>query len=372
MACNCVDGRPPIEKLTKDRVLQLHNIADMHKYVGVKCDLYTKKDMVSQEWDYSLPTFTCLNPHSIPNSHTSLEVLNKHLGVPGFVIAGETLSIGLINYNVYMVEVQDKKEEMVKKFSDIVNKELKFPLIHHTSVCWTWRNGETVIRLFAHQYSTISELVHSFDIGAYQVAYDGATLYLSSMGLLAFSIGKILLNENCCSEDLAKCYNNGFGLIVPENLYNTSRRLIYLAQNSVSIYIESKSGLDIKTSGMMEHSNTRVGDFPTDVYILDETMIRHNIRNFVRNKCCNLVAVGLFDTKPYLTKEKIISEYETLAKIINFNNVRDMHSLSEYFIPSAWDEITHAENKPAAVIQQGTDIMLPWLLNQKYQILPEW
>lgn len=75
------------------------------------------------------------------------------------------------------------------------------------------------VQVILRMYSSISEIIHGFDIGAAQVAWDGENVWFTSMGRVAYEQGINVLNlskrRGTYEKRLIKYTNRGFGLVLP-------------------------------------------------------------------------------------------------------------------------------------------------------------
>jgi hypothetical protein len=91
-------------------------------------------------------------------------------------------------------------------------------LAHRTkgAVTWTFGNGHPPVQVVLRGYATLAEVLHGFDLGAPQVAFDGAEVWVTRLGRLAAERGLILvdLSVRRCSFErrLARYFARGYWL----------------------------------------------------------------------------------------------------------------------------------------------------------------
>jgi hypothetical protein len=95
-------------------------------------------------------------------------------------------------------------------------------MVHRTRGCITFSdsyNGSTV-QVVLRAYSTISEVLHGFDLGAAQVAFDGERAFLTAMGVFAATRGANVLNlavrRVSYEARLVRYLRRGYALVVPD------------------------------------------------------------------------------------------------------------------------------------------------------------
>jgi hypothetical protein len=114
------------------------------------------------------------------------------------------------------------------------NPELGGVVVHRTRGCVTFETARKVrqdgsrrcgfvrgpVQVVLRAYSTVSELLHGFDLGAAQVAFDGARAFLTAMGAFAATRGANVLNlavrRVSYEARLARYLRRGFTLAVPD------------------------------------------------------------------------------------------------------------------------------------------------------------
>jgi flagellar biosynthesis GTPase FlhF len=83
----------------------------------------------------------------------------------------------------------------------------------------TIKRQELKVQIVLRYYSSISEVLHGFDIGSACVAWDGRKYYSTSMGIYAFrhslNIVDMSLRSGTYEKRLNKYINRGYGVILP-------------------------------------------------------------------------------------------------------------------------------------------------------------
>jgi hypothetical protein len=96
--------------------------------------------------------------------------------------------------------------------------------VHRTRGCVTFypnmRGGCTPIQVVLRAYSSVSEVLHGFDLGAAQVAFDGERVFLTALGVFAATRGVNILNlavrRVSYEARLARYLSRGYALVVPD------------------------------------------------------------------------------------------------------------------------------------------------------------
>jgi hypothetical protein len=99
-------------------------------------------------------------------------------------------------------------------------------VVHRTRGCVTFsgkgRAGDlpATVQVILRAYSSVSELLHGFDLGAAQVAFDGERVFLTAMGVFAATRGANVLNlavrRVSYEARLARYLRRGFTLAAPD------------------------------------------------------------------------------------------------------------------------------------------------------------
>jgi hypothetical protein len=82
-------------------------------------------------------------------------------------------------------------------------------------------------------YSSLAEVLHSFDLGSSAVAWDGQRVHLTALSKVAFELGVNILNLNArrasYENRICKYWERGFNLVLPELGAGFTGRLPYLS-----------------------------------------------------------------------------------------------------------------------------------------------
>lgn len=240
---------------TKKDLLEAMRIDHAHRYRGVKDGLVTLYEMEKtyqmRRWDFSLPTigfkdrlitnWTPKDGHDrvkhfvkrIQNDPT-VSCIYEYILSGAFVLAGGMLSHILRTDERYLHDIHERDfdlfvvnkteshaEECIKNmFLELKKIDDKFEMYVNPN-CVTIVNPVTrmCVQIILRSYSTISEVIHGFDIGAAQVAWDGLDVYMTSMGRVAYEQGVIVLNltkrRGTYEARLQKYFNCGFNVVLP-------------------------------------------------------------------------------------------------------------------------------------------------------------
>lgn len=162
------------------------------------------------------------------------KVLHPFLGTPGLVLAGGATSRLLcdeelypgVDLDLFVVGLDSrlalrKVEQLMKALETLSSSRWRNykPRCWNSEGCYTITFDLVVIQIIKRAYATISEVLHSFDIGPAAVAYDGKEVYFSGLGRLAYTAGMMVLNlkrrRASYEHRLAKYFGRGFSLAIP-------------------------------------------------------------------------------------------------------------------------------------------------------------
>nr|QBK90999.1 MAG: hypothetical protein LCPAC201_03000 [Pithovirus LCPAC201] len=158
--------------------------------------------------------------------------------------------------------------------------------------------GQVILRLYDHP----SEVLHGFDLGSCQMAYDGEEVFTTSAGLLAIMMGINVIDmkrrRRTYEKRLSKYFGRGFGIVFPNfspaslelQIIRTPDFMMFKDPENDTGYprcsfkpLTKGSVLDGEEySGMLESYQVQVNDYKVE---------RHNISNYIRQKS--------YGSKPY-------------------------------------------------------------------------
>ena len=161
-----------------------------------------------------------------------------------------------------------------------------------------YEEGGNIAQVILRRYSHPSEVLHSFDLGSCQLAYDGTDVFTTSVGLLAIKMGINIIDmtrrRRTYERRLSKYFDRGLGIVFPNlspvSLEKKTIETSYFSLNNGKYYgaIANFSpliyGKEFKEeySGMVESYQIQI-DY--------QKVQRHNISNYIRQKS--------YGTKPY-------------------------------------------------------------------------
>ncbi len=97
--------------------------------------------------------------------------------------------------------------------------------VHRTAGCVTFvappaDDDVSVVQVVLRRYSTLAEVIHGFDLGASAVAFDGESVYMTALGVIAMSYRANILNLKArrasYERRLIRYYQRGYALILPD------------------------------------------------------------------------------------------------------------------------------------------------------------
>lgn len=243
----------------RQEILNLIEIDKKHRYKGVTDDLFTFDQLNLDRYTIDEPGF----PPRLTSCHiqknrkpfrtlaayrefanTQIYSLLQGFDRKGMIAAGGAVCQALHQtpkwqYNDLDFFLVGLTEEEAKNKINALADHLYLNQIHNRSAggrqlmvqrtqrCITFgiisRNGlliSTPIQVVLRLFSTISEVLHCFDLGSSAIADDGTNLYFSSLGKFAQEIGYNILDlsrrQASYEYRIQKYMNRGFGLIVPD------------------------------------------------------------------------------------------------------------------------------------------------------------
>jgi hypothetical protein len=249
---------------TKEDLLGAMRCDNAHRYKGVKGDVCTLEKIMQDHkengkpglWNNSLPTIGRADqpwfsgvPYtkdgkgatiqetfdvrisSFDERHSAHKIIRNHIKKGNFVLAGGMVSYAMNlralsmhdrDYDLFVVEKSVELAEInIKQLYDDLRKSGDFKMfLNNNCVTIATVDGSSVtVQIILRMYSSISEILHGFDIGASQVAWDGKDVYFTSMGRVAYEQGINVLNltkrRGSYEYRLRKYSTRGFATVLP-------------------------------------------------------------------------------------------------------------------------------------------------------------
>nr|QBK90997.1 MAG: hypothetical protein LCPAC201_02980 [Pithovirus LCPAC201] len=165
--------------------------------------------------------------------------------------------------------------------------------------------AQIILRLYGHP----SEVLHGFDLGSCQLAYDGKDVFTTSVGLLAIRMGINIVGmtrrRDTYEKRLLKYLSRGFKIVFP-NLSPASLKLIKIETPYFTLYNKSTHYHTMLTLFHPSDDNEMFGEGyigRLESYLTlgnHEDVQKHNVRNYIYYKYHGI--------KPYYL---ILSTYST-------------------------------------------------------------
>ncbi len=159
--------------------------------------------------------------------------------------------------------------------------------------------GGNIAQVILRRYSHPSEVLHSFDLGSCQLAYDGKEVFTTSAGLLAIFMGINVVDmtrrRRTYERRLSKYSDRGFGIVFPNlspaSLEKKTIQTIYfkLDNNSPPWGSTPQFSPLIHGNPFKEEYSGMVESY--QIQIDDRKVQDHNVSNYIRQKS--------YGTKPY-------------------------------------------------------------------------
>ena len=161
-----------------------------------------------------------------------------------------------------------------------------------------YEEGGNIAQVILRRYKHPSEVLHSFDLGSCQLAYDGTDVFTTSVGLLAIKMGINIIDmtrrRRTYERRLSKYLDRGFGIVFPNlspaSLEKKTIKTSYFSLNNGNYYgaIANFSPL-IHGNAFKEEYSGMVESY--QIQIDDRKVHEHNVSNYIRQKS--------YGTKPY-------------------------------------------------------------------------
>lgn len=212
-----------------------------HRYRGVKGDLFLLQDLGE---DLSLDGSVFVVEKKVHDQRFSLEKYRRvasrtflqdleGFDMKGFVVAGGAVSSALYNeakrkpkdVDIFIVGLSN--QEAIAKINALASHLHSRTTTHSPLIVQRTQRaisfgpllGTTCIQVVLRLYSTISEVLHCFDLGASAVADDGHQLYFTTLGKIAHErrLNVLDLSRRQASYEyrIAKYLEKGFRFAIP-------------------------------------------------------------------------------------------------------------------------------------------------------------
>lgn len=408
--------------------------------VGVNDDIHVLSSLEQKTWDFTLPTVcddssydTRLNElntdiASIKKLFYEMYPMLEEVNMDNLVIAGGCLG-GFINTSqnnrglnvdidvfVYGLE-KDKLDERVTTFvSDILkrikkmnkdadrkNKQAQKDLSYrqkYSSGIFQYTflrtknllnlhfgNNKTVQIIF-RSYTSISEVLHGFDLGSSAVGFDGNEIYFTSLGKFAYEYGCNIVDTTRRSttyeKRLNKYYERGFSIIMPNlditklrtNNHKYGIKEVCEIPRFVFSYRKIIGNLIIASDMLLIKSDH--SDYATEriEHLRENEIVTHNICELIHADPDKLSDINMYSfsrkgtssiiTLPcYLSEKDVQMFYENIRRSLLKKNL-DIPNLKKYITVEDFKDIVRQiliDEKPRS------DVILPLIEKQIHYTL---
>ena len=327
-------------------------------YIGTTGDLYTllSKDIPQYdlppklpEWDYSKPTLSESNGLDRSGKlgkimgEKSFQTFQERLAgpdwfdavtkfvqkTPGLIMAGgyvvktylsllghKTDSKACQDIDLFLTEpassspeaankvVTDLEQVFIEYCGNFRNRSNYYSM-SRTSNCVNfflrdnYEEGGDIAQVILRRYSHPSEVLHSFDLGSCQLAYDGKEVFTTSVGLLAIKMGINIIDmtrrRRTYERRLSKYLDRGFGIVFP-NLSPASLEKETIETSYFKLHGNGGYYGPTPCFSPLIYGNTFKEEYSGmvesyQIQIDTRKVQRHNVSNYIRQKS--------YGTKPY-------------------------------------------------------------------------
>ena len=206
----------------------------------------------------------------------------------------------IIDIDLFFVGLSEEEAlaaitELQRRYATLCNGQSRWERgcssISRTKNCITFyadyrkQAAQVILRL----YDYTSEVLHSFDLGSCQIAYDGEEVFTTSAGLLALQMGINVLDlsrrRRSYEFRIIKYIKRGFSLVLPNLKPESTANPLNLELSH--LFIKGGELADsVRPSDIIEtYTGITVGD--TDFYVGSYPAIRHNVANYIRQAYYN-------------------------------------------------------------------------------------
>ena len=224
--------------------------------------LFRFEELNLQDWDYSLPTLKSDQELTKQNieylkqfKETFYEKIPFKITMDNVIFAGGAIchilqkhnhnpkDIDIFIYGLSETEANAKVntliEDLYERYKNYLvakakkdrygyRKEIDFTYVRNNN-CVTVIFGTWVFQIILRTYSSISEILYGFDIGASAVGFNGETVYYTYLSKFSHEYGCNIIDSTRRSttyeQRLVKYFKRGFEIIMPDmSLKNLSRK----------------------------------------------------------------------------------------------------------------------------------------------------
>nr|QBK91328.1 MAG: hypothetical protein LCPAC202_03020 [Pithovirus LCPAC202] len=207
------------------------------------------------------------------------------------------------------------KDYSISRTSNCIN----FFLRRYSGGRENYEEGGNIAQVILRRYCHPSEVLHSFDLGSCQLAYDGKDVFTTSVGLLAIKMGINIIDmtrrRRTYERRLLKYFDRGFGIVFPNlSLDSLEKKIIetpyfkisrgaipnltseFRGMISESLDLDPKSWGPVPKFSPLIYGNVYKEEYSGmvesyQIQIDDKKLQDHNISNYIRQKS--------YGTKPY-------------------------------------------------------------------------
>lgn len=185
-----------------------------------------------QEGEYDYDEIDGTRSFVRPEASRCYTAMNRAIKAGSFVLAGGKLRYALwdrcswcgihSDYDLFVCggDAENAETAIEALFSEFKEQSDDFRMfVNENCVTMISAKLHINVQVILRMYSSISEIIHGFDIGAAQVAWDGENVWFTSMGRVAYEQGINVLNlskrRGTYEKRLIKYTDRGFGLVLP-------------------------------------------------------------------------------------------------------------------------------------------------------------
>lgn len=392
----------------QDKVLELIKFDREIRYDKERydADLFELKDIKrDQKWDYSLPTVisstffkkNTLNSISFKAEFNRLYNPLANITWDNICIVGGCISNILTGYKGHLNDIDifiyadsdDLANATIERVLNEILSSMDAKSIGLSAKYMEFSRNKYVLNMGMYQvifrrYSSISEILHGFDLGSSAVGYDGNDVYFTSLSKFAYEYGYNVVDTMRRSTTyefrLDKYFDRGFGMLLPEldmSKVDTYMQCTYGIDNMIEFPFMSftfyklndntlrlvkfykKIKYDIYDNSFTDNTS----DYQNDIiyeYDYDKFSMRYtNLVKLLNNKSDEVVFYSdnldnLLKPRIELSEEFICKFYDKLARDITYGSSFPIKIVSKYITKYSCDEI-FANRKSEKLV-----IMIAW------------
>lgn len=403
------------------------------KVLSAQPDMFELKDLsFTKDYDYSMPTIYSdqavnLKNQMIHDLETFKVAFNKkyssylsqlqmdHVVIAGGSVCGILLKqdldvdVDLFVYGLSYEEADAKVEDMLKQLyksyelsvikkkeeKDKVelNQEQSDQLIFEKATFKNIRNKNSItvifedgmkVQIILRLYSTISEILHGFDLGSSAVGFDNGKVYFTTLSKHSYEYLVNIVDPSRRSTTyelrLIKYYQRGFSIVMPD-LDIKRLRTNYFKYGMVEVaelpyltftYRDVKGNKIFLATVIKYGTRTTRCEVDSD-YAPDDfneyKLFYLNLKNLVRQEdnyyyYSEKTNLDILTNPPYITRSRIIDFYDSLHKKIYDRCNFDLQAFTSYFDLST---VTEAVNE--IVVKKNLSYLDGLIEDQKVLVL---